>query len=482
MSEEFEKELEDEINQVKELEHANRRFKVKIDMLEREKNTIAKKYDAKIELADGKLNSLEEQLDESEAQVADLESKNRKIEEEWEDKLAEEKRRSLETVSSLEKSQTRIKSLKDELEEAKKTEGRIDEYEAVLGKLMERNEELEGEARAARNEVDTARRQSEMADRRRAVKVKDLEEKIEEQRIMIEQQQETLDESVKTILKLYSLNNEKGGDDLSAVSEEKLNDMAKAMVPRLSSKRSGLSKILDEKGVRDATLASTRTPLRHTATSTASTGTGATSIGTGVNTRLGRNLTEEVEILMQQQSRARSRGRNSAIGAAARAGAGAATEELDSLMDNKTETPLGLRARSRGRNRLTEELESIDNGKLGAATLTAARPKSRGRGDRTETIRQLTERARTPGKGTAASRDRSQSPLAPLTLGRRSTLERYDPTGPISDSRALVPVIKEDSESSYSLGGIGSPPPQPMAARSSSRRRDKGGGDRGSAT
>lgn len=42
MSEEFEKELEDEINQVKELEHAYQRFKVKIEMLEREKCTIKK--------------------------------------------------------------------------------------------------------------------------------------------------------------------------------------------------------------------------------------------------------------------------------------------------------------------------------------------------------------------------------------------------------------------------------------------------------
>ena len=48
---------------------------------------------------------------------------------------------------------------------------------------------------------------------------------------MIEQQQETLDESVNTILKLYSLNNDRDKDDLSAVSE-KLNDA------RLSAKRS----------------------------------------------------------------------------------------------------------------------------------------------------------------------------------------------------------------------------------------------------
>ena len=364
MSEEFEKELEDEINQVKELEHANRRFKVKIDMLEREKNTIAKKYDAKIDFAENKVQSLEEQLAEWETQASGLESKNRKTEEEWGAKLAEEKRHARETLFSLEKSQTRMKSLEIELTESRKMEAKIDEYEAVLGKLMERNEELEREAKAAKDEMDMAHRQVELADRRRSVKVKDLEGKIEEQRVMIEQQQETLDESVKTILKLYSLNNERG-DDLSVLSEEKLTDMARAMVPRVSTATASLRQssqplpsIMDEGGGAggETMLTLTSASYSHTNSSirpsVSQRHTNAATATAGINSSRGRELTEEVENLIQEQSRARSRGRN-------RLGSNdellASVDNTMMLDNNKTD----LRARSRGRNNrlLAEEME-----------------------------------------------------------------------------------------------------------------------------
>mmetsp|Transcript_22913 Transcript_22913/g.43272 ORF Transcript_22913/g.43272 Transcript_22913/m.43272 type:complete len:813 (-) Transcript_22913:393-2831(-) len=473
MSEEFEKELEDEINQVKELEHANRRFKVKIDMLEREKNTLTKKHDAKIDLVENKVTSLEEELTDWETQAAGLESKNRKTEEEWEAKLAEEKRRARETIFSMDKLQTKMKSLEGELEELKQTEAKIDEYEAVLGKLMERNEELERELKAAKDDTDMAHRSAELADRRRALKTKDLEEKIEEQRVMIEQQQETLDESVKTILKLYSLNNEKG-DDLSVLSEEKLTDMARAMVPRLSSKRAALPTILDDGGtigdaftLNSASYSTNRpSAIRRAASSSAST-------ATGINTLRTRELTEEVENLMQEQSRARSVGRNRAIGSAARAEESPA---IDGLLDSRTET--SLRARSRGRSsRLSEDLEGIDNGTLGATSTVAStlRPRSRGR-DRTESIRQLTERARTPGRA-PADRERSTSP--PVRSGAGSaaaapySLQRYDPSGPVSDSRALVMVAEKESEPTYTqYGGLNL---EPASARSRSRRRGEGG-------
>ena len=193
MSEEFERELEDEINQVKELEHANRRFKVKIDMLEREKNTISKKYDAKLEFAENKVQSLEEQISEWETQASGLEAENRKKEEEWDTKLVEEQERVREMQEQLRENKGALET------ERKNTEAKVDEYETVLGKLMERNEELEGEVVAAQDEADVARRQLELAERRRSdlggdhrqsVKIKELEAKVEEQRIMIEQQQE----------------------------------------------------------------------------------------------------------------------------------------------------------------------------------------------------------------------------------------------------------------------------------------------------
>ena len=148
MSEEFEKELEDEINQVKELEHANRRFKVKIDMLEREKNTISKKYETRIEEHASKNSALEGQLREWEDRAKDVESENRKALEKLEGTLEEEKRAARDLRFDLDKARSRMKSMESELSELRETSGRIDEYEQVLGKLMERNEELEGEVKS----------------------------------------------------------------------------------------------------------------------------------------------------------------------------------------------------------------------------------------------------------------------------------------------------------------------------------------------
>ena len=139
----------------------------------------------------------------------------------------------------------KMKGMEDELVELRDSCSKIEEYEQVLGKLMERNEELETQVKELTDEVEMSNRQVELLDHRRAAKVNDLEEKIEEQRLVIEQQQEMLDESVKTILKLYSLNNMQD-DDLLVMSEEKLTDMARAIVPRLGTNRSGLLPIHDD--------------------------------------------------------------------------------------------------------------------------------------------------------------------------------------------------------------------------------------------
>lgn len=378
-------------NQVKELEHANRRFKVKIDMLEREKNTITKKHDAKLEDLNTKNKALEEQLAEWESKASILESNNRETAKELEAKLAAESRRVRDLEMSLESAESKaiskMKSMEMELEELRESSTKIEEYEQVLGKLMERNQELEEEAKQAKEERDMANRQVDLADRRKAIKVKDLEETIAEQKLIIEQQQETLDESVKTILKLYSLNNGKG-DDMSTMSEEKLTDIARAMVPRLPS-RSSLPTLPERPPSPVGTLASSYSRARQSSSR-------------------GRALTDEVESLMYD-----------------------------------------ARARSRGRDRL----EELDYDKL-----AASRPKSRGRGERSESIRQLTARAHTP------SRDRSRSPLHRQTSNDRT----YDPTGP--NSLALVPVMPKESSSTYG-GQYGIPPP-----RSSSARRGGGGG------
>ncbi|KAL7522497.1 hypothetical protein ACHAWX_007198 [Stephanocyclus meneghinianus] len=187
MSEEFEKELEDEINQVKELEHANRRFKVKIDMLEREKNTITKKFETKIDELTSKNKTMEDQLAEFESKASTLEASNRNTVMELEAKLAAETSRVRELELSIDstasKYNSKLKSLEIEMAELREASAKIDEYEQVLGKLMERNNELEAEAKHAREERDMANRQVELSERRRAVKIKDLEEQVAEQKV-----------------------------------------------------------------------------------------------------------------------------------------------------------------------------------------------------------------------------------------------------------------------------------------------------------
>lgn len=179
--------MEDEINQVKELEHANRRFKVKIDMLEREKNTIAKKFETKIEELMNKNKALEDQLSEFESKANAFETSNRNTVMELEAKLAAETSRvrelELSTESAVSKYNTKIKSVEAEMEELRQSSSKIEEYEQVLGKLMERNAELEAEAKEARDERDMANRQVELSDRRRNVKVKDLQEQVAEQKV-----------------------------------------------------------------------------------------------------------------------------------------------------------------------------------------------------------------------------------------------------------------------------------------------------------
>lgn len=186
MSKHFQ-ELEDEINQVKELEHANRRFKVKIDMLEREKSTIVKKFEVKIDELSSKNKVLEGQLSEFESKASALETSNRNAVMELEAKLATETNRvrelELTTETAVSKYNTKMKSLEAEMEELRQSSSKIEEYEQVLGKLMERNAELETEAKEARDERDMANRQVELFDRRRAVKVKDLQEQVAEQKV-----------------------------------------------------------------------------------------------------------------------------------------------------------------------------------------------------------------------------------------------------------------------------------------------------------
>lgn len=171
------------------MEHANRRFKVKIDMLEREKTNIAKKFEAKIDELANKNKSLEQQLSEFESKANALETSNRNTVMELEAKLATETNRvrdlELSTESAVSKYSSKVKSLETELEDLRQSSAKIDEYEQVLGKLMERNAELEAEAKEAREEKDMANRQIELSDRRRAVKVKDLQDQVAEQKVSV---------------------------------------------------------------------------------------------------------------------------------------------------------------------------------------------------------------------------------------------------------------------------------------------------------
>ncbi len=425
MSEEFEKELEDEINQVKELEHANRRFKVKVDMLEREKNAIMKRYDGKMEDSANKIKSLEEQLKEWEGKVGGLETSNREMENKWEAKLDEEKRYARELKFDLEKAEDKIKVLDAELVELRDSNSKIEEYEQVLGKLMERNEELEEEAQTVVGEKEMMDRRIELEEKRNALRVRELEQKIEEQQEYIEQQQETLDESVKTILKMYSLNNGRG-DDMSTMSEEQLTGIARSIVPRASG-RNALPTARDD-------VLSTPAGSTHAVSSVLARRRDS-NIATSGRGRPTNALTDDVETLMlesESRVRARSRGR---------------AQQQQQMGESNIDRPIG-RARSRGRPAPRQEDEFDD-------VRARARSKSRGRGDRTESMRQLTERARTPG------RTRSRSPV-----GNRRDRD-YDPSGPISDSRALVLASPNDSGRKY---GGQYDIPQSSGPRQNSRR------------
>ncbi len=409
-------------------------------MLERERNTIAKKYETKIEDYTNKISSLEEQLAEWETRGKSLENNVRNVAEEWEAKLADEKRKSRDMQFDLEKAQTKLKGMDAELTELRDSSSKIDEYEQVLGKLMERNEELEGLVKSAKDELEMAQRQEQVSDRRRAIKMKDLEEMIEEQRITIEQQQETLDESVKTILKLYSLNNEKAGD-LSVLTEEKLTDMARAMVPRLGMSRPTLPPSHDE----DREKTSGYTSLRPSTTTRNST------LSSGIATSRDREVGKEVDNLIHEQSRARSRGRTT-------------YSRFSGLDDSERPSDGKLQPQTRPRHHTNASDDLGTSTKNTRISGGIARHSSRGRGgERTESIRQLTERALTP----ARDRDRNRSPVAPRPMSRRLTTtssEAYDPTGPMSDSLALVPIATPE----YSYGGqYDIPPPR---SRSVGRR------------
>ena len=234
---------------------------------------------------------------------------------------------------------------------------------------------------------------------------------------MIEQQQETLEESVKTILKLYSLNNGKG-DDMTELSEEQLDSITRAMIPRTPTKSTLPS--LSER---------TERPWSR-----------------GRSNRYDDDMDKSVA---RAVDRARSRGRErfDDIGADTKAAARTLSRGRDRFDDADADRSVArsmARARSQGRDRFEEM----------PPEKPVTRAKSRGRGDRSESIRQLTSRALDPG------RDKSRSPF-----NRRRTIDEgnvYDPMGP--DSLALVPVTPKDSEDRYGSHYGGQAPP------SSSRR------------
>jgi hypothetical protein len=389
-------------------------------MLEREKNAIVKRYDGKMEDSTNKIKSLEEQLKEWEGKLAGLESTNREMEEKWEAKLEEEKRYARELRFDLEKAEDKIKGLEAELVELRDSNSMIEEYEQVLGKLMERNEELEVEAQTVVEEKEMLSRQS-------ALKVKELERKIEEQKVIIEQQQETLDESVKTILKLYSLNNGQG-DDMSTMSEEQLTGIARAIVPRPSGRQTTLSTVRDDDPSTSVGGAPGIGGGSHLGGNSALSGRRSSSRSRA------QALADDVETLMlESESRVRARSR------------GRAYQEME---EHDIDRPVA-RARSRGRQ--AHQVEELDD------VRARARSKSRGR---TESLRQLTERARTPG------RVRSRSP------GGHRRDRDYDPSGPVSDSRALV-LATPATDSGRKYGGQYDIPPS--SGTRQNFRRDGGG-------
>jgi len=211
---------------------------------------------------------------------------------------------------------------------------------------------------------------------------------------MIEQQQETLEESVKTILKLYSLNNGKG-DDMTELSEEQLNSITRAMIPGSNIKAS-LPPLSDR-------------PERPWS--------------------LGRNrFDDEIEkSVTRAVDRARSRGRDrfGDLGTDNKTGARGPSrgrDRLDEMDTDKSVSRSMARARSQGRDRF-EDI-GLDR--------TVARANSRGRGDRSESIRQLTSRA--------LDRNKSRSPMA----------RRHSSSEPMYDnSLALVPVTPKESDDRY---------------------------------
>lgn len=158
-------------------------------MLEREKTNIAKKFETKIDELSNKNKSLEQQLSEFESKANVLETSNRNTVMELEAKLATETSRvrelELSTESAVSKYSSKVKSLEAEVEDLRQSSSKIDEYEQVLGKLMERNAELEAEVKEARDDKDMANRQVELSDRRRAVKVKDLQDQVAEQKVSV---------------------------------------------------------------------------------------------------------------------------------------------------------------------------------------------------------------------------------------------------------------------------------------------------------
>lgn len=354
------------------------------------------------------------------------------MENKCEAKLDEEKRYARELKFDLEKAEDKIKVLDAELVELRDSNSKIEEYEQVLGKLMERNEELEEEAQNVVGEKEMMDRRIELEEKRNALKVRELEQKIEEQQEYIEQQQETLDESVKTILKMYSLNNGRG-DDMSTMSEEQLTGIARSIVPRASGRNTTLPTARDD-------VLSTPAGSTHAVSSVLAR---RRDIATTGRSRSTNALSDDVETLMlesESRVRARSRGR---------------AQQQQMGDNNNIDRPIP-RARSRGRPTPRQEEEFDD-------VRARARSKSRGRGDRTESMRQLTERARTPG------RTRSRSPV-------RNRQDRdYDPSGPVSDSRALV-LAATPNDSGRKYGGQYDIPQSSGGGPRQNSRREAGGG------
>ena len=242
---------------------------------------------------------------------------------------------------------------------------------------------------------------------------------------MIEQQQETLEESVKTILKLYSLNNGKG-DDMTELSEEQLDSITRAMIPR-SPTKPALSTLNERTSERPWSRGRDRFEE---------------------DIDLDRTVARAVE-------RARSRGRDrfDDLGANPKLSGRTQSRGRDRFDDSDADKSVSrsiIRARSQGRDRFDDM--PIDR--------LEPRPRSRGRGDRSESIRQLTSRA--------LDRDKSRSPHS---VRRRTEGNLYEPS--ISNSLALVPVTPKDTEGGYGGRYGGGPTPQSTSRRGGSSVYDR---------